>query len=266
MSADGFTEASRYYAEFRPTLPDVLWRTLVGQLDCSQSAMLLDLGAGTGEVAVAIGGRFERVVLVEPDSAMMSVAKVRLSGVGEPAVEFVQCTAEEYQHGARPPPRLVAISRAFHWMDQARVLRSISAWGSEQTVVAILDDSSLWNCADEWAVEVRSVIQRHLGTERRAGSGRFSVPTRSYEEVLSSEGYRSLRADAWTFVREWEPDDIEGYLYSTSYASRSLFGDRLAEFQFALHDMLNGHMRAGGNLTEHARAQLITAHLPVGAG
>lgn len=262
MSADGFAEASRYYAEFRPALPDVLWRTLVGRLDCSESATLLDLGSGTGEVAVAIGGEFEQVVLVEPDSAMMSVAKARLSGVNEPAAEFVQCTAEEYQHGSRPAPCLVTISRAFHWMDQTEVLRCISAWGSEQTVVAILDDSSLWNCADAWAVEVRSLIQGHLGTERRAGSGRFSVPARSYEEVLRGEGYRSIRADSWTFVREWEPDDIEGYLYSTSYASRSLFGDQLAEFRDALHGLLNEHIRADGSLTEHARAQLITAHLP----
>ena len=172
-SPDGFADASQHYAEFRPAFPEVVWRTLTDHLDSAQSRRLLvDLGAGTGEVAVAIGARFTRAVLVEPGAAMMRVAKARLSAVSEPAVEFVQRTAEEYQHGARPAPCLVTISRAFHWMDQGRVLRSIGAWGFKSTVVAILDDSSLWNCSDQWTVDVGSLIQNHLGTERRsAGSG-----------------------------------------------------------------------------------------------
>ena len=263
MSSDWFTDASRYYAEFRPGLPDVVWQSLIDRLDCGESpGLLIDLGAGTGEVAVAIGARFKRTVLIEPDVAMMRAARTRLSAIKELAVEFVECAAEEYQHDNRPEPGLVTISRAFHWMDQARVLRSISTWGSEETLLAILDDSSLWNCTDPWAAEVRTLIQDHLGAERRAGTGRFKVPARSYEDILADAGYRDVGAASWEFVREWEPDAVEGYLYSTSYASRSLFGDRLAAFQSDLRELLRRRSQTDNGLVEHTRVRLVTAHLP----
>ena len=264
MSPGRFARASQYYAEFRPELPDVVWRTLVNDLDCGEPrTLLVDLGAGTGEVALAIGARFQQAVLVEPDGEMMNVAKTRLAAVREPAVEFVQCEAEEYEHGARPAPCLVTISRAFHWMDQVRVLRSISAWGHERTAIAILDDTSLWNCADQWAVDVRRLIQSHLGTERRAGSEKFKPPTRGYADVLRGEGFRDVETASWTFVREWDPEAVEGYLYSTSYASPDLFGDCLAEFQSGLHQLLNKQSQTSEALVENATARLVMAHLPV---
>ena len=261
MNPGRFAQASQYYAEFRPALPDVVWRTLIDLLDCGEPrTLLVDLGAGTGEVALAIGARFRQAVLVEPDGEMMHVAKTRLAAVREPAVEFVQCDAEDYQHGARPAPCLVTISRSFHWMDQVRVLRSISEWGGEKTVIAILDDSSLWNCADQWAVDVRRLIQNHLGTERRAGSEKFKPPTRSYADVLRGEGFRDVKTAAWTFVREWDADSVEGYLYSTSYASQDLFGDCLLEFQSGLRQLLNRHAMTSETLIENATARLVTAH------
>ncbi|MEU9435033.1 hypothetical protein [Streptomyces sp. NPDC048252] len=61
--------------------------------------------------------------------------------------------------------------------------------------------------------------------------------------------------------RPWTPQMVIGYLYSTSFAARPLFGNRLDEFQERALALLTDHDDAGV-LIEHARFDVLLARRP----
>lgn len=58
--------------------------------------------------------------------------------------------------------------------------------------------------------------------------------------------------------RPWTPQAVIGYLYSTSFASRPLFGAGLGEFEERALTLLTEHAGAG-ILVEHARFDILIA-------
>ncbi|MFI1035986.1 hypothetical protein [Streptomyces sp. NPDC020951] len=54
-----------------------------------------------------------------------------------------------------------------------------------------------------------------------------------------------------------------GYLYSTSFASRPLFGERVTEFEERTLALLAGHADDAGRLIEHARFDVLLGPSPL---
>ena len=55
---------------------------------------------------------------------------------------------------------------------------------------------------------------------------------------MKNNGYQDPLYEAIPLTREWDIQSILGYLYSTSFAARHLFGHRLMEFEEAMKDRL----------------------------
>jgi ubiquinone/menaquinone biosynthesis C-methylase UbiE len=77
------------------------------------NATLVDLGAGTGALAVAAAGRCRRVVAVDPSPAMLAVARTRVEAAGAANVQLVAAGFLTYEHEGEPP-RLVHTRNALH--------------------------------------------------------------------------------------------------------------------------------------------------------
>jgi 2-polyprenyl-3-methyl-5-hydroxy-6-metoxy-1,4-benzoquinol methylase len=69
--AGSFGSVAERYDRFRPGYPDALIDDLIGLRPLD----VLDVGCGTGKVAVALAERGVRVLGVEPDAQMASVAR-----------------------------------------------------------------------------------------------------------------------------------------------------------------------------------------------
>lgn len=119
-------------------------------------------------------------------------------------------------------------------MDQDRVLQTLAHIVAPTGVLAIFGDRSFWDADSEWKRAVRSLIQRFLGESRRAGSDTFRHHNRSYAEILRESSFSKVEEYRIPVQRTWTYETILGYLYSTSFAARHLFGDRVAEFERAL--------------------------------
>lgn len=107
--------------------------------------------------------------------------------------------------------------------------------------VAIFGDSSFWAIGSPWKDAVRTVIKDFLGEERRAGQGTFQHHDRPYNEFLEESAFNQVEEVSVPVHRKWTIESILGYLYSTSFASRGLFGERIEEFESAVKDTLANH-------------------------
>jgi cyclopropane fatty-acyl-phospholipid synthase-like methyltransferase len=78
-----------------------------------QETTLVDLGAGTGLVALAAAPHCRRVVAVDPSAAMLRVARARVATAGLANVELVEAGLLSYEHRG-DPPQLVHSRNALH--------------------------------------------------------------------------------------------------------------------------------------------------------
>ncbi|MGW5688894.1 class I SAM-dependent methyltransferase [Nonomuraea sp. NPDC003754] len=257
-----FAGTARYYRLYRPGIPVEAVQLLTAEADrVAPARRLLDLGTGTGQVPAALHQAFTEIDAVEPDDAMIAQADAALRPQF-PEVRLHHQAAEDF---APPYPGwradLVTICRAFHWMDQPVLLKKLGGYVADTGVVAVMGDGSLWTARSPWTDALRELIQRFLGEQRRAGDQTYAHHDRPYAEVLAESAFSHVREHRIPLTRVWTPEQVIGYLYSTSFAARTLFGDRIEEFEDAATTLLQ-QFAHDGPLLEDAEFQVVLARRP----
>ncbi|MBW5480797.1 class I SAM-dependent methyltransferase [Streptomyces bambusae] len=245
-----FDSVDRHYARYRPRLPDQVVQLLARELVGAAAPRLLDLGAGTGQVALSMLPALPRTAhldLVDQDGGMLRTALDELRPhLGERTATVHALPAEEFaptQPGYQAD--LVTCCRAFHWMDRPVVLAMADRVAAPHAAVAIMGDGSLWTHKAEWTVALRTLIQSHLGEDRRAGTtGTYREPGRRYEDDLAGSAFSDIAEHRIPFNRAWTPRSVLGYLRSTSFARPDLFTDHAA-FEEPAEDLLLRHAQDG---------------------
>lgn len=239
-----FAGTAKYYREFRPGIPDSVTDLLVTAANRdAEATTLLDLGTGTGQVVRGLHPHFREIIAVDPDESLLDFADEDMRPALGPhtRLRLVHAAAEDFQVPAGWSASLVTICRAFHWMDQPLVLQRLADIVPETGVVAVFADSSFWAADNAWKRAVRAVVQSFLGEERRAGNGTFSHHNRPYSEILAESAFSDVEEVIVPIRRTWTSETILGYLYSTSFAARPLFGGRINEFETAIRTTLSAH-------------------------
>ncbi|GGR32890.1 methyltransferase domain-containing protein [Streptomyces netropsis] len=266
-SPSPFAGAAPFYRRYRSGLPAPAAALLARSVADVDAPTLLDLGSGTGQVPLALHAVFGQVDMVEPDAGMVAEAErllPYLQGPGQ-TVRLHQVKAADFT----PPSAtwradLVTICRAFHWVGQDTVLRQLEAWTAPQATVAVMGDKSLWTLDNGWAKALRLLIQSFLGDDRRAGPGDIFHPhDRPYVDVLAESAFSDVQEYRFEDQREWTPTQVIGYLSSTSFASRAVFGDTWHAFERQALRLLVEHCDAGtGLLTENNTFTVLLANRP----
>ena len=235
-----FAGTASFYRQYRPGIPQSVADVLDAAVERRAPRRLLDIGTGTGLVVEALFGRFDDVIAIDNDADMLATAEAALRPGVPPGTTLVlhQSTAEDFTPAPGWLADLVTICRAFHWLDQPPVLARLDAQVAPAGAVAIFGDSSFWAASTPWKIAVRTVVQEFLGEERRAAGGTFTHHNRPYSEIMQESPFSQVEEVTVPVRRTWHTDSILGYLYSTTFAAPTLFGDRLEEFDQAVRARL----------------------------
>jgi hypothetical protein len=139
---------------------------------------------------------------------------------------------QESLRAALAPLRLVTIGRAFHWMERDATLRALDGLvESGGSLVIASDNELIWNAEGAWQGAARAVVERWLGTPRRAGGALFTPPAEFWDVIIARSPFGRFERYELAYQRHWTAEQILGYLYSTSYCSRRLLGERARGFE-----------------------------------
>lgn len=266
-SDDIFAGTAWYYARYRPPYPPGVYEAIGRAVPLDSTGTLLDLGAGTGMIAMALAPKFERVVAVDVNAEMVEAGRDLAESRGIRNIEWHVMPAEAIDTLDGGPYRLVTVGSAFHWMDRPRVLDLLYPLVEPGGGIALVTLPGFLNMdstdvSDPLAATVARIVRRHLGEVRRAGSGTYRGDAKRHEEYLAESRFRDVETGTVAFAVDYDLEGIIGHLYSTSFANRRILGDRVEAFEYDVRSALLG-MSLSGRFRRRFEAEWITARKPV---
>ncbi|QIS15300.1 class I SAM-dependent methyltransferase [Nocardia arthritidis] len=186
--ADSFGEAAAAYAKARPSYPNEAVRWLIPP----KAGLVLDLGAGTGQLTRAVLAAGFDVVAVEPSAGMR--AELRRA---HPNVPIHAGTAERI-----PLPDnavdAVVVGQAWHWVDVAVAVPEIARILRPGGQLGLV-----WNIRDErhdWVAELGRIMHRGIEQDMGSENPRVGAPFTPIERRDFEWTYHLSRADLLDLV------------------------------------------------------------------
>ncbi len=168
-----FTGTAKWYAQYRVGYPPELFAYLKHYFHLDGMGRLLDLGCGTGQLAIPLSPQFAEVVAVDPEQEMLNEATAQAQKADVGNIAWLHESAENLPETIGMF-RLTTIGAAFHWMRQKEVLQNIYDRTEVGGGLAIVYDSAgAWGNREvpgEWQMATRKIITKYLGEKRRAGN------------------------------------------------------------------------------------------------
>ncbi|MBA2590118.1 MAG: class I SAM-dependent methyltransferase, partial [Alphaproteobacteria bacterium] len=134
-----FAGTAAFYERYRLDYPERLLARLAGLMGLKAGDAVLDLGCGTGMLAVGFARLGMAVTAMDPEPDMLAAAQGAADTAGV-TVNFVQASSHDLAPGMGPF-RLAAMGRSFHWMDRAATLSVLDRIVTPDGGVALFHDT-----------------------------------------------------------------------------------------------------------------------------
>jgi ubiquinone/menaquinone biosynthesis C-methylase UbiE len=199
---------------------------------------LVDLGAGTGQVARALRPFVERVVAVDPERDMVEYGRTQATREHD-GIEWRLARAEDVEFPSGSVD-LVTSGNAFHRFDRPIVAANAARWLSADGAIVLLWSDGPLRRDEPWQVALSSVVDEWL---ERSGAGERIPPgweRNDYadEIVLRDAGFNRQVEHTMKVPHTWTVETIVGFLRATSFASRAALQDQVDAFDADIRDVL----------------------------
>ncbi len=248
-----YAGSADYYATGRMPYPPGAVQAIRQTLDLDGTGRLLDVGAGPGSLTLPLAGYFAETVAVDADAEMVEAGRAEAEARGLQSISWQAARAEELSADLGRF-RVITFAQSFHWMEQAKVASLVAGLleegGTVVHVAATTDKgtgetprTALRFPQPPWE-EIRELVTRYLGEERRAGQGLRPLTAFDSEiEVFAAAGYGDpqIIEVPHNVARVRTVKEVMAAVYSLSYSAPHLFGERREEFDAELFDLLTSH-------------------------
>jgi SAM-dependent methyltransferase len=256
-----YSGSATYYATGRVAYPPEVTDALVAALELDGSGRLLDVGCGPGSLTLPLAPHFEEAIGVDADADMLAEAARLAEQQQVRNVVWRHLRAEDLPADLLPVG-VVTFAQSFHWMDRPRVASAV-----RHLVVpggAVVHVHATTHQGIDTGTElphprpprkaIGELVQRYLGSQRRAGQGVLPAETPSGEdEVYRAAGFTGPhRLEVPGREVERTADEVAASIYSLSTSAPHLFGDHLDEFDGELRQLL-AEASADGVFSEQMR-------------
>jgi len=257
-----FSGTARYYARYRPHYPNDAINLLISKFRLDKDSRVLDLGCGTGHLALKLAPHVARVIAVDPQEEMLAEGRQAARHQHLSNIEWLPGESGMLPHLAISIGRinLTVMGRSFHWMDRKQTLRDLYSITESGGGIALLGDSGPKDGAwTPWREIIWDTVKRWLGEERKAGTGgTYAHPDRHHQSIVRESVFRDVEVVRIDLERTWTLDEIVGYLYSTSSTSVPVLGEKKEPFEAELRERLTV-CEPSGRYHESVTVEIIMA-------
>ena len=231
--------SAAHYRCGRPAYSPQLEAVLTREAALDGNGRLLDAGCGPGVLTVRLAHLFAQVVGLDPDAAMLAEGRRAAGEQTVMNIRWVQGLAEDLPAAAPGPYRLVTFGQSFHWTDEQRVAEIVYDMLEPGGALALIvhtvtgrprpPDPGVPTIPHD---EIKALVEKYLGSARRAGQGAAPERNHRFEDVLARTRFGAPQQIFVPGIPDLLRDSesvLSGYLSLASSAPH-LFGDRLDDF------------------------------------
>jgi ubiquinone/menaquinone biosynthesis C-methylase UbiE len=249
----GFTGTAATYDRYRLAYPQRLIARVAGLADLKPGDAVLDLGCGTGMLAIPFAKAGMAVTAMDPESEMLAVAQTAALAA-EVNITWVQGGSGDLTR-EMGPFRLVAMGRSFHWMDRAATLAMLDRMVTPDGSVALFHDAHPPVAENGWFDVLCDVQKRYRQGRQDNGKGGH----RRYEPFLFQSAFRQIDGLSVTLRQELTAQEILGRAFSMSSPPETRREAFAAELMAALREF-----SPDGKFVEVAELVAVLARRPKG--
>jgi ubiquinone/menaquinone biosynthesis C-methylase UbiE len=227
-----FQSAAVLYDRYRLSYPDRLIARLAGLAGLGPGDAVLDLGCGTGMLAVAFAKIGMAVTAMDPQSEMLAAAGTAAQAA-QVAVALVKGGSQDLTR-QMGPFRLVVMGRSFHWMDRAATLAMLDKIVVPDGGVALFHDAHPPLAENGWfktLCELQDKYRQTMPGDRRGGH-------RRYEPFLLESAFTQIDGLSVTIRQPLMLEEIVGRAFSMSACAPQMLGEACEEFAARLSSAL----------------------------
>ncbi|MEV5507874.1 class I SAM-dependent methyltransferase [Streptomyces orinoci] len=257
-----FASTAPYYARYRPGYEPALYDLLAARFSLDGTQRLLDLGTGTGVLALPLAKLVGHVTAVDPEPGMLDQARRLAAEQGITNIDWRLGDSTTLSRMGLEPVLLTVMGSAFHWMDRDQTLRDLGQLITPEGAVIIASGGAPDDLEPApWLDLIAEVRTRYLGPERRAGSGTYTHPKEHHQEVLARSPFANVETIRWDRTLTRTLDEVIGLQFSYSYSSPAQLGAHKDAFERDLRQALT-EFNPTGTFDEVVRTEAIIATRP----
>jgi ubiquinone/menaquinone biosynthesis C-methylase UbiE len=252
------------YSKYRRGYDESVIDWLADALALDRDSIVVDLGCGTGQLAIPISARVRAVVGIDPEPEMLVRAAAEADRQGRTNVSWTLGSDRDLAAlGALLGDRSIAalvIGNAIHLMDHEGMFKAIYSLIRPGGGVALLANSTpLWQQDSPCSRAVRAALERWFDTKLTSMCGTDHPSRRMYAAALRAAGYSDVTE---TVIREYaEEMDLQwviGHLYSAIPEDQLPGPDQRASFEQRIRAALGPTT----TFTEYVVISALTGRVP----
>lgn len=250
------------YHRYRHGYPAAVIDILADAFMLGAEDLVVDLGCGTGQLALPVARRVRAVVGMDPEPDMLRRARQAAHDADVCNVRWmlgantdVPVLRDLFGEGSITA---VTIGQALHWMSHDELFRSVGPLVRPGGGVAVVTNGTpLWLQDSAWSRGLHEFMERWLGTKLTFWCGTDEQSQQRYRKALAVAGFEVSSA-AVDYVAELSFDQVVGGVYSALGGDRLPASDQRPAFAEQVRAAVGPHDR----FSEPVRVAVLTGRLP----
>ncbi|MEU9918693.1 methyltransferase domain-containing protein [Streptomyces sp. NPDC051001] len=225
--------------------------------------VVLDVGCGTGQLALPFASRVRSVTGMDPETDMLRLARDAADTQGIRNATWMlgadtDVPAPRTLLGERSPA-VTGIGQALHWMHED-LFRAVTPLLRRGGGIAVISNGTpLWLQDSAWSHALRGCLEEWFGTTLEASCGTSSHDRLRYAQTLESAGFVDVRELAVEYSGELTFHQLFGGVCSAIPADQWPGPDDRAVFAERIRQALPTDER----FTEHVRVTTLLGRVGV---
>jgi SAM-dependent methyltransferase len=250
-------EVADFYHQYRRGYPPDVIETLAGTFGLTSDDIVIDLGCGTGQLALPIATRVRAVAGLDPEPDMLARARRAAAEQGITNVTWLLGADTDMPAlvtllGGQPAGA-VTIGQALHWMRYRELFPALAPLLRPGGGVAVVTNGTpVWLQDSAWSQALRGFLGQWLGTTLTSTCGTDEASQQRYRDTMTAAGFGVTEA-SFEYADDLDLEHLVGSLYSALPVQRLPPPDQRATFAEQVRRAVAPHRR----FTEPVRVRML---------